>query len=67
MPTMVPGIALWASLQPFVIAVGNIILITVLVLSIVTISVSFGYILMREWGWWRDREELPRAPQTQND
>jgi hypothetical protein len=53
---MAPGMTLWASMQPFFIAIGDIIIVALLVFSVVVAVATFAYIVMRERGWWRDAE-----------
>jgi len=67
MPTMAPGIELATRLQPFLIRLGDIIVVIVFVLAVLIAIATVAYILGREWRWWRQVEEAPRPAQTQRE
>jgi len=67
MPTMAPGIELATRLQPFLIRLGDIIVVIVFVLAVLIAIASVAYVLGREWWWWRQVEEAPQPAQTQRE
>ena len=67
MPTMAPGIELATRLQPFLIRLGDIIVVIVFVLAVLIAIATVAYILGREWRWWRQVEEAPRPAQPQRE
>lgn len=57
MPTMAPGITFYAKLQPFLIGLGDLLMVLVLVMAVVVTVATFVYIFRRELGWWREEEQ----------